>query len=135
MLVRILEAWVQVSWSAFRQRRLTGPSATESLVAIQTRLSVSAGGRAKAATVGCVVWVSNRNIGTCNIRASSGVVFVESEDFGFFLVEVLAGVGGFVFESFDKAVEANCDQGTESRAEPVDPVVAWEAAEGNAGAE
>ena len=55
--------------------------------------------------------------------------------FGFLLVEVLAWVGGLVFEAFDEAVEAGGEEGAEAGADPVDPVVAWEVVQDDAGAE
>lgn len=60
---------------------------------------------------------------------------VRVEGSGFLVVEILAGVGGLVFDGFDEFVEAGCDQRAEDGADPVDPVVAVEGVQRDAGAE
>jgi hypothetical protein len=59
----------------------------------------------------------------------------DAEGFGFFVVEVLAGVGGFVLEGFDEAVEAHGEQRAQAGPDPVDVVRVGEAVENDFGAE
>ena len=66
---------------------------------------------------------------------TSGIVLVELEVLGLSIVEVLPGVCGLVLEDLDEAVEADSYEGAEGGSNPVDPVVAGEAAEDNGGAE
>lgn len=78
-----------------------------------------------------VIWLTGTNNRPLDILATSSVVLVELKDFGLFLVEVGAGVGGFVFEHFDEAVEAYGEDRAEGGSDPVDPVFAWETGEGD----
>ena len=48
---------------------------------------------------------------------------------------VLPWVGTFVVPELDESVIARCQQGAEERAEPIDPVVVWEAPVNDAGSE
>ena len=82
-----------------------------------------------------VVWKTNPYIGPLYVRTSGCVLLVELEDLCLLLVEVLAGVGSFVLQELDEAVEADGEKGTENGTKPVYPVVAWESAEGDARAE
>lgn len=69
-----------------------------------------------------------------DVAAPCGVL-VELELRILLLVEVLAGVGSFVFEKLDQAVEQCCNDGAEGRAKPVDPVSARETSEDDRGTE
>jgi len=72
----------------------------------------------------------SRHVRTCGCS-----VLVKLEHLCLTLIEVLPGVGRLVFERFDKAVEADGDEGAQGGAEPVDPVVVGEDVEDDAGAE
>lgn len=74
-------------------------------------------------------WIRSRNI--C---ATSGV-FVKIEILRFLLVKVLSRVCGFVFEDLDETIESGGEQGAESRSYPVDPVIAREVLQDDAGPE
>jgi hypothetical protein len=49
--------------------------------------------------------------------------------------EVWSGIALLLVEHADEAVIGGCDDGAEERSEPIDPMVAWEAAVGDAGTE
>lgn len=50
-------------------------------------------------------------------------------------VEILARVRCSILESFDEAIEEDCEQGTENWANPIDPVVAGKDMKNDAGSE
>lgn len=70
--------------------------------------------------------------GTCHIGPGGSVILVVHKYFGFFFIEVLAGVGGFIFQNFDKAVKTSCENRTKGRAQPVNPVIWRKVVENNA---
>lgn len=96
--------------------------------------------------VGILLWfahaclVSNvvrrhSNVRPLHVLTSGRSLLIKMENLSLLLVEVLAWVGGLVFQKLDEAVKADSDERAEGWAEPIDPVVAWEVVEYNAGAE
>lgn len=69
-----------------------------------------------------------------HISSCGSVLLIELKVLRLLLIEVLARVGGFVFECFDEAVEAYGEEGAEGWAYPVDPMVAREGVQDDTGA-
>ena len=74
-------------------------------------------------------------LGRCETDGRSGGVLLRVKDLGLFVVEVLPGVRGFVFEGFDELVETAGEKRAQDGANPVDPVVKGEFMQDDTGTE